>query len=68
MQNTGLTNTEVTERISKGLINKSTVTKTKKIKEIVLENVFSVFNIVITSVTLLPVMNACYMILLVQHL
>ncbi len=52
MQNTGLTNTEVTERISKGLINKSTVTKTKKIKEIVLENVFSVFNIVITSVIL----------------
>lgn len=52
MQITGLTNTEVNERISKGLINRSTVTKTKKIKEIVLENVFSVFNIVITSVIL----------------
>ncbi len=52
IQLTGLTNTEVQNRISKGLINRSTVTKTKKVKEIILENVFSVFNIVISSVIL----------------
>lgn len=49
---TGLTNNEVQERISKGQQNRSTVTKTKKIREIILENVFSVFNLVITSVIL----------------
>ncbi len=49
---TGLTNTEVQERINKGQQNRSTVTKTKKIREIILENVFSVFNLVITSVIL----------------
>lgn len=52
MQLQGLTNNEVNERINKGFINKSTVSKTKKVKEIILENVFSVFNIVITSVIL----------------
>lgn len=49
---TGLTNNEVLERINSGRINRSTVTKTKKIREIILENVFSVFNLVITSVIL----------------
>lgn len=49
---TGLTNNEVQERINSGQINRSTVTKTKKIREIILENVFSVFNLVITSVIL----------------
>ncbi|MBE2227222.1 MAG: HAD-IC family P-type ATPase [Ignavibacteria bacterium] len=49
---TGLTNNEVQERISKGLQNRSTVTKTKKISQIIIENVFSVFNLVITSVIL----------------
>ncbi len=52
MQLNGLTNNEIQERISKGLQNRSTVTKTKKIREIILENVFSVFNLVITSVIL----------------
>ncbi len=52
MQLQGLTSNEVKERISKGLINRSTVTKTKRIREIILENVFSVFNLVITSVIL----------------
>ncbi|NOS85166.1 MAG: HAD-IC family P-type ATPase [Ignavibacteria bacterium] len=49
---TGLTNNEVQERINKGQQNRSTVTKTKKIREIILENVFSIFNLVITSVIL----------------
>lgn len=52
MQLQGLTSNEVNERINKGLINRSTVTKTKRIREIILENVFSVFNLVITSVIL----------------
>jgi len=49
---TGLTNSEVQDRITKGLQNRSTVTKTKRVREIILENVFSVFNLVITSVIL----------------
>ncbi len=52
MQLKGLTQTDVQERISKGQLNRSTVTKTKKIREIILENVFSIFNLVITSVIL----------------
>ena len=48
----GLSHNEVQERINKGLQNRSTVTKTKKIREIILENVFSIFNLVITSVIL----------------
>lgn len=52
MQHNGLTQIQVNERISKGQINRSTVTKTKRIREIVLENVFSIFNLVITFVIL----------------
>ena len=52
MQLKGLTQTDIQERINKGLQNRSTVTKTKKIREIILENVFSIFNLVITSVIL----------------
>jgi len=52
MQLRGLTNNEVQERINSGQINRSTVTKTKKISQIIIENVFSVFNLVITSVIL----------------
>lgn len=52
MQLNGLSQLEVQERINKGLQNRSTVTKTKKISQIIIENVFSVFNLVITSVIL----------------
>ena len=52
MQIKGLSEKEVQERINNGQINRSTVTKTKKIREIILENVFSVFNLVISSVIL----------------
>lgn len=38
--------------MKKGLQNRSTVTKTKKVSQIIVENVFSVFNLVITSVIL----------------
>ena len=44
--NIGLTNKEVEERISKGLINKDNHSKTKTIKEIILENTFTLFNII----------------------
>ncbi|MCY7361045.1 MAG: hypothetical protein LH629_03095, partial [Ignavibacteria bacterium] len=46
----GLSNQEVSERISKGLQNKSSKPKTKTITEIVTENIFSVFNLVILSI------------------
>lgn len=52
MNNKGLTTTEVQTRIAKGLQNRSTATRTKRTREIIIENVFSVFNLVITSVIL----------------
>lgn len=48
----GLSSAEVTERIQKGLQNRSTATRTKRTRQILIENVFSVFNLVITSVIL----------------
>lgn len=47
---TGLTNAEVQERISQGLVNKSSKQKTKTVGEIFIENIFSVFNLIIFSV------------------
>ncbi len=41
----GLTKNEVDERINKGLVNVGEVTRTKTIKEIVLSNIFTYFNI-----------------------
>lgn len=52
MQFNGLTSKEVEERISKGLRNKSSKSKTKTIREIFIENIFSVFNLVILSIIL----------------
>jgi len=52
MQLKGLTKDEINERISNGQVNRSTVTKSKKIRDIIIENVFSIFNLVITSVIL----------------
>ncbi|MFI5211445.1 MAG: HAD-IC family P-type ATPase [Ignavibacteria bacterium] len=52
MNKTGLTIAEVTERIQKGLQNRSTAARTKRTRQILVENVFSVFNLVITSVIL----------------
>jgi len=45
----GLTNNEVKERISKGKQNKASATKTKKTAEILIENIFSVFNVIMFS-------------------
>lgn len=50
MTYTGLTNAEVQDRIAKGLVNKSSKQKTKTISEIFIENIFSVFNLIIFSV------------------
>ena len=41
----GLTNSEVEERVNKGLVNVGEVTRTKTIKEIFLSNIFTYFNI-----------------------
>lgn len=50
MQLTGLTTKEVNERISKGLHNEATKPTTKTIREIFIENIFSVFNLIILSI------------------
>ena len=52
MELTGLNSQEVNERVSKGLLNKSAQTKSKKLREIFLENIFSLFNIIIFSIIL----------------
>lgn len=43
----GLTTAEVDERIRQGLVNSNDVSATKTVKEIIVENLFSVFNIII---------------------
>jgi cation-transporting ATPase E len=52
MNFSGLNTAEVQQRITQGLVNISAAAKTKRIREIILENVFSVFNLVIVSVIL----------------
>ncbi len=52
MQFKGLSEEEVKERISKSLQNKASKPKTKTIREIFIENLFSVFNLVILSIML----------------
>ncbi len=49
---TGLTSAEVKDRFAKKLYNRSTQTKTKTIREILLENVLSVFNFIIGMIIL----------------
>ena len=50
MELKGLTYNEVKERISRGLVNKTSASKTKKIPEILIENIFSVFNFIIFAI------------------
>ena len=50
MEFSGLTAEEVRDRISRGLQNRSSKPKTKTLREIFLENLFSVFNLVILSI------------------
>jgi len=46
----GLTTEQVNERIRQGLQNKASAHKSKTISQILIENVFSVFNIIILSI------------------
>ena len=46
----GLSTQEVNDRIQKGLQNRASLKKTKTISQILVENVFSVFNILILSI------------------
>jgi cation-transporting ATPase E len=48
----GLTQSEVNERIARGLQNISSKTKSKKIREIFIQNIFSVFNLIILSIVI----------------
>ena len=50
MEFSGLTAEEVRDRISRGLQNRSSKPKTKTLREIFIENLFSVFNLVILSI------------------
>ncbi len=52
MEIKGLTNEEVNERKRKGLSNKTSKIKSKTLTEIIVENLFSVFNIIIFLVVL----------------
>ena len=47
---TGLSSQQVQERIGKGLQNKAAGAKTKTVKQILVENIFSVFNLIILSI------------------
>jgi hypothetical protein len=46
----GLTQQQVNEQIAKGLQNKSSKTRSKNTTEILVENIFSVFNLIILSI------------------
>lgn len=48
----GLTEKQVNERKAKGLVNKSSKTRSKKTTEILIENIFSVFNLIILTIVL----------------
>ena len=48
----GLTQQQVNERLAKGLVNKSSKTRSKKTTEILVENIFSVFNLIILTIVL----------------
>jgi cation-transporting ATPase E len=49
---TGLTNEEIKQRKEKGLTNKSASQKTKTYGEIIIENVFSLFNFILIGIIL----------------
>jgi cation-transporting P-type ATPase E len=49
---TGLTSEQVKERAAKGLRNVTSATRTKRTQEIIFENLFSVFNLVVLLVVL----------------
>ncbi|MBA2731297.1 MAG: HAD-IC family P-type ATPase [Acidobacteria bacterium] len=50
MKLTGLTSEQVTERVAKGLLNVTSKTRTKRTQQIVFENLFSIFNLVVLIV------------------
>lgn len=52
MELKGLNTSEVDERIRKGLVNKTSKAKSKTIREIIVENIFSVFNYIIFAILL----------------
>jgi cation-transporting ATPase E len=47
---TGLTSEQVSERVAKGLCNVTSATRTKRVQEIVFENLFSIFNLIVLLV------------------
>jgi cation-transporting P-type ATPase E len=47
---TGLTSEQVRERVAKGLRNVTSATRTKRVQEIIFENLFSIFNLIVLLV------------------
>lgn len=52
MELTGLTSEQVRQRTDKGLLNVTSATRTKRTQQIIFENLFSVFNLVVLLVVL----------------
>lgn len=50
MKLTGLTSEQVRERVGKGLRNIASATRTKRVQEIIFENLFSIFNLIVLVV------------------
>ena len=50
MELTGLTSAQVSERVAKGLRNVTSKTRTKRTREILFDNIFSVFNFVVLGI------------------
>lgn len=50
MELTGLTSEQVAERVARGLCNVTSKTRTKRTREILLDNIFSVFNFIVLGI------------------
>ena len=56
----GLTSAEVEKRIKKGLVNYDTTTPSKSIKQILVENTFTLFNVINVVLAILVIVVGSY--------
>ena len=54
--NIGLTGEEVNERIARGEVNRTTISSSKSVKDIIIENVCTYFNLVFTVIAVLLIL------------
>lgn len=52
----GLTDVEIKKRIDEGLVNKADISTGKTIKEIIVSNIFTYFNLIFLIITMLLIM------------